>query len=93
LIGKVRHLPNRAIGSKPEEIVPYSNTSQKSFSVEITPNMQISQIINVLSNSDFGVAHFMAIVASVVIVDDVSSEPFSILPLIVADIVGSEVGV
>jgi hypothetical protein len=46
--------------------------------------MQVVIVINMFSDAHFGVLSLMAIVAGVVVVDQVSIEPLTILPLVVA---------
>lgn len=55
--------------------------------------MQVIKIINMLSYSDLRIGTLMALITTIIIVNDVSCEPFSILPLVVSHITGCQITV
>lgn len=93
MVWQVGDLIHRAIWSESKEIAPNRNTSEWCLRVVVASNMKINEVINVLSESDLRVWSFMAVIAGVIVMDDVSGEPLSVLPLVITSIASRQVSI
>lgn len=68
LVGQVVDLVDGPVGPEPEEILPDRNASEGRLGVEVAANMEIMEVVKVLSDDDLGVRALMALIAGIVVV-------------------------
>jgi hypothetical protein len=92
LVREVADLVDGTVGTESKEVFPDGDTAKRSFSVEVAADVEVVEVVEMFPNLNLGFIIEVALLARIVIVENVAFKPASIVYLIDSGLRNSEVG-